>query len=238
MSDPREAIVLTEKRLAEVEALQLSLKETQSELSAYGDLLRQQLAALRPAEAPAPKPAVPPRPAGVRPAAPVARPTVAPTRPSSPAPTPPIRRAKPTFTDVDLSDELAESVDLGGDAGREPAGSDAGMASDSGSDSGGSERRTEPRRKGNPVSVQVSNSNNTSEPFQGWVVDRSTGGVRLLVDQEVKPGSVLSLRPTKSHPGFTWVQIKVKSCRPERSSFNLGCQFMRKLTWSELQVFG
>jgi hypothetical protein len=60
----------------------------------------------------------------------------------------------------------------------------------------------------------------------------------LLVDQEVKPNSVLSVRPSKAHPGATWVQIKVKSCRPERSSYNLGCQFMRKLTWSELQVFG
>jgi hypothetical protein len=84
----------------------------------------------------------------------------------------------------------------------------------------------------------VSNAQATTEPFQGWVIDRSSGGIRLLVDQSVAPGSVLSVRPTKAHPSFPWVQVKIKSCRPERNSWNLGCQFVQKLTWAELQLFG
>jgi hypothetical protein len=230
MSDSRETIALTEKRLAEVEALQLSLKETQLELTAYGELLRQQLSLLRVSDNPEPaaRPAVSAAPAAKRPAAsPPAH------RSAPPAPPAGVKRAKPTLTDIDMTEDDSSSVDLGGDAAREPEPEPT--AED---DLAAEERRADPRRKGNPVSVQVSNEKATSEPFQGWVVDRSTGGVRLLVDQEVKPNTVLSVRPTKSHPGFTWVQVKVKSCKPERSSFNLGCQFMRKLTWAEMQAFG
>lgn len=253
MSDAREVIDQTEKRLAEVEALLQTMHGTVQELTAYGDLLRQKIATLRGQEAPAAVPLVPepPAPAARAPEtpapAPAARVPAPPARPSPPAaparpavkpvtrsgfalPEPPrsapgadVRRARPTM-DINLDEEAA--------VGNEPA------AEEEDDESKFADRRAQPRRKGNPVSVQVSNSGATTEPMQGWVVDRSTGGLRLLVDQEIKPGTVLSVRPSKSHPGFTWVQIKVKSCRPERSSYNLGCQFMRKLTWTELQVFG
>jgi hypothetical protein len=231
MTDPREVLAQTEKRLAEVEALQLTLKETQLELNAYADTLRQKLAELG-----APAPAA--NATGTRPAAPAgkasnvrpgSRPSISEGR--EVAPDPQVRKAKPTLTDFVVPEEEAAPPT------EEPVEEPAAVAEDE-EDADWENRRTETRRKGNPVSVQVSNSTHTAEPFQGWVVDRSTGGVRLLVDQEVKPGSVLSVRPTKSHPGFTWVQVKVKSCRPERSSFNLGCQFLRKLSWTELQVFG
>ena len=48
MTDPREVLAQTEKRLAEVEALQLTLKETQLELNAYAEMLRHKLAELQP----------------------------------------------------------------------------------------------------------------------------------------------------------------------------------------------
>jgi hypothetical protein len=236
MSDPRETIALTEKRLAEVEALQLSLKETQLELTAYGELLRQQLSLLRVPDRP--EPAARPT-ASAAPAA--KRPTLSPpvNRSAPPVPPPGVKRAKPTLTDIDMSEDESSAVDLGGDAAREPVPEPEPEPEPAVEDDlAGEERRADPRRKGNPVSVQVSNEKATAEPFQGWVVDRSTGGVRLLVDQEVKPNTVLSVRPSKSHPGFTWVQVRVKSCKPERSSYNLGCQFMRKLTWAEMQAFG
>lgn len=98
------------------------------------------------------------------------------------------------------------------------------------------ERRAAPRRGGNPKSVQISNAD--GESLQGWVVDRSSGGVRLLVDQALDIDTVLSLRPTNAHPSVGWIQVRVKSCRPERNSFNIGCEFVNKLSWSELQVFG
>jgi hypothetical protein len=100
------------------------------------------------------------------------------------------------------------------------------------------ERRANPRRKGNPVSVYISNGTTGGEPFQGWVVDRSSGGLRLLVDEPMEPGHVLSVRPVKVHASFPWVQVKVKNCYPERKSWCVGCQFVHRLAWDDLQHFG
>jgi hypothetical protein len=100
------------------------------------------------------------------------------------------------------------------------------------------ERRANPRRKGNPVSVFISNGSAPSEPMQGWVLDRSTGGIRLLVDDPIEAGTVLNIRPVKVHAAFPWVQVKVKNCYPERKSWCIGCQFIRKLSWEDMQHFG
>jgi hypothetical protein len=98
--------------------------------------------------------------------------------------------------------------------------------------------RAFPRRQGNPVQVSITDATNTMDGFQGWVIDRSSGGLRILVDQSILPGTVLSLKPVKAHPGFPWVQVKVCNCAPERGSFSIGVQFSTKLTWGELQAFG
>jgi len=100
------------------------------------------------------------------------------------------------------------------------------------------ERRSTPRRKGNPVSVHITDPRGAGDPFQGWVVDRSAGGLRLLVDEAIPAGTLLKVRPSKAHGNFPWIQVKVKSCYPERRSWNLGCQFLEKLTWEDLQLFG
>jgi hypothetical protein len=100
------------------------------------------------------------------------------------------------------------------------------------------ERRATPRRKGNPISVQITNGARTTDAVQGWVVDRSTGGLRLLVDEAVPAGTLLHVRPAKVHAKFPWVQVRVKNCYPERRSWSLGCQFVNKMSWEELQHFG
>jgi hypothetical protein len=161
----------TEKRLAEVEALQQTLEELQRELGTYRDLLTQRLTQLQNSG------------------------NNIPTSDSGP---------RPRLTAT----------------GEEQ------------------ERRASPRRRGNPVSVYVTDPERTGAEFQGWIVDRSSGGVRLLMDQSVLPGTVLNIRPMKCHPSFPWIAVEVKSCRPERNSWNLSCQFVEKLSWSELQLFG
>ena len=100
------------------------------------------------------------------------------------------------------------------------------------------ERRGAPRRKGNPISVYVANGAGNGDPFQGWVVDRSAGGLRLLVDEPLAPGTQLSLRPVKVHASFPWTEVRVKNCFPERKSWSLGCQFVHKMSWEDLQHFG
>jgi hypothetical protein len=100
------------------------------------------------------------------------------------------------------------------------------------------ERRSAPRRKGNPVPIQITNGNGEGDSVQGWVVDRSAGGLRLLVDEALTPGTLLVVRPTKAPPSFPWLQLRVKSCYPERKSWSLGCQFVQKPSWEDLQQFG
>jgi len=100
------------------------------------------------------------------------------------------------------------------------------------------ERRGSPRRKGNPVSVLVSLDIPGANPVESWIVDRSRGGLCLLLDEPRTVGTVLKVRPSKAGPGARWVQVEVRSCRPERSSFRVGCQFLEELSWSQLQLFG
>lgn len=100
------------------------------------------------------------------------------------------------------------------------------------------ERRATPRRKGNPVSVYLAKGPSGGEPFQGWVVDRSAGGIRLLVDEPLEAGHLLTVRPVKVPASFPWVQLKVKNCYPERKSWCVGCQFVHRLAWDDLQHFG
>jgi hypothetical protein len=99
-------------------------------------------------------------------------------------------------------------------------------------------KRAAPRRKGNPVPVVISNDNGTMDPIQGWVLDRSSGGLRILVDQPIAVGTILSVRPGKAHGSFPWIRIQVRSCLSERNSYALGVQFVAKPAWGEMQAFG
>lgn len=100
------------------------------------------------------------------------------------------------------------------------------------------ERRSAPRRKGNPISVYITNGSPDSDTLEGWVMDRSSGGLRLLVDEPLPPGTLLNVRPVKALPHLPWIQVRVKNCFPERKSWSLGCQFLHKMSWEDLQHFG
>jgi hypothetical protein len=100
------------------------------------------------------------------------------------------------------------------------------------------DRRVAPRRSGNLVPVLLSDAQALAEPFEGWVLDRSPGGLGLLVDEAVIVGSILSVRPAKSPPRFRWLQVEVKSCRPHQNSWSLGCQFLQRISWNDLRLFG
>ncbi len=118
---------------------------------------------------------------------------------------------------------------------------------------GGSERRTTPRRQGNLVSVTITcpasppasatpagpvASAPGASSMHGWVLNRSGGGLCLLVDEEIAPGTVLTVTPHLGPATFEWIQVEVKSCRPERQSWLLGCQFLQKFSWDDLRPFG
>lgn len=136
----------------------------------------------------------------------------------------------------DLRQLATEVGELKGTPVREPAQRVVALADPSSI----KDRRLSPRRKGNLVALLISNAQASSEPVQGWVVDRSQGGLGVLVDEAVPLGTILSVRPTKAKAQvpFRWIQVEVRSSRRQRNSWNLGCQFLEKLTWNDLRMFG
>jgi hypothetical protein len=98
-----------------------------------------------------------------------------------------------------------------------------------------SNKRTSLRRQGNSVKVAVTDANKPHETYQGWVLDRSTGGLRLAVPREVPVGSTLSVRVNQDLP---WVQVEVRRSERQEDYWELGCQFVRTPPWSVLLSFG
>src|SRR5947209_4839109 len=69
------------------------------------------------------------------------------------------------------------------------------------------EKRTAFRRQGNLVRITCSNEKASDRPFDGYVLDRSTGGLRLLLPAAYNIETVLSVRPVEASPVVPWVQV-------------------------------
>jgi hypothetical protein len=100
------------------------------------------------------------------------------------------------------------------------------------------EQRKSFRRTGNPTMVYLAQPDCKDQPKQGWVLDRSMGGLCILVDDEVEAGTSLAVIPVNAPPMTPWVDIEVRSCRASHDGFELGCQFVRTPAWSILLMFG
>jgi hypothetical protein len=90
---------------------------------------------------------------------------------------------------------------------------------------------------GKPVSVMISDNSLSDEPMSGWVLDRPQGGLKILVDDDIKVGTVIGVRPTREHPDAQWINVSVKSSKPERSSFVIVCSFVERPPWKALAQF-
>ena len=100
------------------------------------------------------------------------------------------------------------------------------------------EKRGFTRRAGNAIPVYFTTSQDDSDAQRGWVLDRSTGGLRLSLENPLEPGTVLRIRPCTTHVTAPWVEIEVKSCRPDETNWELGCQFVKIPSFNVLLLFG
>src|SRR5262245_32834657 len=98
------------------------------------------------------------------------------------------------------------------------------------------DKRSALRRKGEPVKVLVTGA--APEPLPGLVVDRSRGGLGLVLHQQVPTGTVLGVRAGAAPEDLPWVQVMVRHCRAHGDSWKVGCQFVEKLPWSVVLLFG
>jgi hypothetical protein len=96
------------------------------------------------------------------------------------------------------------------------------------------ERRTSTRVDGPLLPVIVGSAGN--EPAHGLVLDRSAGGVRLRVGQFFTVGSVLRVCGILAGDSGPSLQVRVRSCLRSGQSWDVGCQFVRRPSLSQLRL--
>jgi len=91
-----------------------------------------------------------------------------------------------------------------------------------------------------PVPVRVTDGEADVEPVNGWVINRSTEGVTLELDEEgeVDPGTLLNIRPAQSGEGIPWVLVQVHGRRIVERCWHLECQYVRMPPYSIRMLFG
>ena len=102
------------------------------------------------------------------------------------------------------------------------------------------ERRRSIRRAGLPTPINVTDAKTgrKARQMEAYVVDRSTGGLRLALEKPHPVGTTLHARPASAGDDFVWVKLLVRNCKETGDYFEVGCQFESELELSRLLMFG
>lgn len=100
------------------------------------------------------------------------------------------------------------------------------------------DRRASVRREGPPVRVQVASPTFRTGTDDGYVLDRSTGGLRIALTTAVPPGSTLQVRAAHAPDTVGFVTVIVRSCRRNADFYEVGCEFEKTPPWNVLLLFG
>jgi hypothetical protein len=101
-----------------------------------------------------------------------------------------------------------------------------------------SDRRGSMRREGPPVKVVLSAASFRSKHDVGYVLDRSTGGLRIAMRLSMAPGSTMQVRAANAPDSVPWVTLIVRNCRNAGQHYELGCEFDKTPPWNVLLLFG
>jgi len=102
----------------------------------------------------------------------------------------------------------------------------------------GRDKRRNPRRPGRSVEVYVAIPGSTSDPCKGVVLDRSVGGLGLLVGDEYPVESRISVLPASASKMTPWVEMQIKSCRRSGEDWEIGVQFLQTPPYATMVLFG
>jgi hypothetical protein len=100
------------------------------------------------------------------------------------------------------------------------------------------DRRGSVRREGGPVRVVLSSPIFRNGVGDGFVVDRSTGGLRIVMQTAIAPGRTLQVRAVNAPDTVGFVTVIVRSCRKNGDHFEVGCEFEKTPPWNVLLLFG
>src|SRR5262245_3779745 len=87
------------------------------------------------------------------------------------------------------------------------------------------DKRRNPRRPGRSVEVFVTLAGSTQKPCKGVVLNRSVGGLGILVGDEYPIGAIVGILPASASHLEPWVESEVKTCRKLGDDWEIGLQF-------------
>jgi hypothetical protein len=100
------------------------------------------------------------------------------------------------------------------------------------------DRRGAVRREGQPVRVTLAATTFRNGTADGYVIDRSTGGLKVAAQVAVAPGTTMQIRAVAAPDTIGFVTLIVRSCRKTDSHYELGCEFEKTPPWNVLLLFG
>lgn len=100
------------------------------------------------------------------------------------------------------------------------------------------DRRGTTRREGAPVRVLLSSPTFRNGMTDGFVLDRSTGGLRIAMPTGIAPGSTMQVRAVNAPDTIGFVTVIIRSCRKNGDCFEIGCEFEKTPPWNVLLLFG
>jgi hypothetical protein len=100
------------------------------------------------------------------------------------------------------------------------------------------DRRGSTRREGPPVRVILSSPTFRNGVTDGFVLDRSTGGLRITMSTGIAPGSTMGVRAVNAPDTIGFVTVIIRSCRKSGDFFEIGCEFEKTPPWNVLLLFG
>jgi hypothetical protein len=98
------------------------------------------------------------------------------------------------------------------------------------------DRRQALRRNGLPTPIYVTGGK--YQNIEAFVLDRSTGGLRIAVQYAFPRGSIIQIRAQSAPPEIPWINVIVRSSQTTGDYYELGCQFEETLPWNIMLLFG
>jgi PilZ domain len=100
------------------------------------------------------------------------------------------------------------------------------------------DRRNSVRRDGQPVKVLIASPTLRNGEDEGYVIDRSTGGLRIAMKVKLPKGTTVQVRAANAPETVPWVNIVIRSAVDVEKHFEHGCEFEKTPPWNVLLLFG
>lgn len=106
-------------------------------------------------------------------------------------------------------------------------------------DANTAERRRTPRRAGGSVSVTINRAGSSERPVEGWIVNRSLGGLCVCSPKAFEAESILKIRVKRGNlDPVPPVEVRVRGAREEGQRWMMHCQFTIQPSAHTLMMFG